>query len=85
MKKIIIAVVLLSLSVVSFSQSEKYIAAMKKNLAAMDTSFKNPANLLTWQIALSVLPQQKKTNGWLIIMQHFARLIMVLWSRIKTK
>ena len=33
-------------TVISFAQSEKFTAAIKKNLAAMDTSFKNPANLL---------------------------------------
>lgn len=39
-------IVLFSAIILS-AQSEKYTAAMKKNLAAMDTSFKNPADLLT--------------------------------------
>ncbi len=47
MKKSIIVAVLVSLSFLSFSQSDKYVAAMKNNIAAIDTSFKNPANLLT--------------------------------------
>jgi hypothetical protein len=47
MKKIIIASFLFLSAVSSFAQSEKYITAMKKNIAGMDTSFKNPADLLT--------------------------------------
>lgn len=46
MKKLIIASVLVLFTVTSFSQSEKYVGAMQKNIAAMDTAFKNPANLL---------------------------------------
>ncbi len=47
MKKTLIVAFLLSVSLLSFSQSDKYVAAMKKNIAAIDTSFVNPANLLT--------------------------------------
>ncbi len=47
MKKIIIASFLLLSAAGSFAQSEKYIAAMKKNITAIDTSFKNPVDLLT--------------------------------------
>ena len=47
MKKIIIASFLLLFAAGSFAQSEKYIGAMKKNIAGMDTSFKNPVDLLT--------------------------------------
>jgi hypothetical protein len=47
MKKLLIVSLLLSASLLSFSQSDKYAAAMKKNIAAIDTSFKNPVDLLT--------------------------------------
>lgn len=47
MKKIIIASFLLLFAAGSFAQSEKYIGAMKKNITGMDTSFKNPVDLLT--------------------------------------
>jgi hypothetical protein len=47
MKKLFLATMVLLSTVIVFAQSEKYTAAMKKNLAAMDTSFKNPADLLT--------------------------------------
>ncbi|MEO6731895.1 MAG: hypothetical protein ABIN01_11820 [Ferruginibacter sp.] len=47
MKKTILSVIILLVSTLVFAQSEKFTAAMKKNLAALDTSFKNPSNLLT--------------------------------------
>lgn len=46
MKKLFLSTMVLFATVISFAQSEKFTAAIKKNLAAMDTSFKNPANLL---------------------------------------
>jgi len=46
MKKIILSVVCMVSVVVLFAQSEKFTAAMKKNLDALDTSFKNPPSLL---------------------------------------
>ncbi len=47
MKKVFLSAIVLFATVVVFAQSEKFTAAMKKNLAALDTSFKNPADLLT--------------------------------------
>src|SRR6187200_32243 len=46
MKKIILSIVCLVSVAVLFAQSEKFTAAMKKNLDALDTSFKNPPSLL---------------------------------------
>ncbi|MEJ7588700.1 MAG: hypothetical protein WKI04_14160 [Ferruginibacter sp.] len=46
MKKIMLSAAILFSSAVLFAQSEKFTAAMKKNLAALDTSFKNPPDLL---------------------------------------
>lgn len=46
MKKLLLSTLVLFLSAMVFAQSEKFTAAMKKNLAAIDTSFKNPASLL---------------------------------------
>ena len=46
MKKLFLSTIVLFATVIAFAQSEKFTAAIKKNLAAMDTSFKNPANLL---------------------------------------
>jgi hypothetical protein len=47
MKKLFLASILFCTCSMAFSQSDKYVAAMQKNLAAIDTAFKNPANLLT--------------------------------------
>jgi len=46
MKRIILIISLLTAFVSSFAQSERYISAMKANIAAIDTSFKDPQNLL---------------------------------------
>jgi hypothetical protein len=64
MKKLIIVAVLSSLSFLSFSQSDKYAGAMKKNLAAMDTAFKNPANLLALANNFERIANAEK-NQWL--------------------
>ena len=47
MKKLFLSTILLFSAIILFAQSDKYTTAMKKNLAAMDTSFKNPTELLT--------------------------------------
>ncbi len=47
MKKVFLSAIVLFATVVVFAQSEKFTAAMKKNLTALDTSFKNPSDLLT--------------------------------------
>jgi hypothetical protein len=47
MKKLMLSAIVLMLSVGAFAQSEKYTTAMKKNLDALEASFKNPADLLT--------------------------------------
>ena len=47
-----------------FAQSEKYTAAMKKNLAAMDSSYKNPADLLALSNNFERVATAEKTQ-WL--------------------
>ena len=64
MKKLIIAAVFISFSIISFGQSDKYFGAMQKNLAAIDTSFKNPANLLTLANNFERIANAEK-NQWL--------------------
>jgi hypothetical protein len=46
MKKIYISALCMASSMVLLAQSERFTIAMKKNLDALDTSFKTPANLL---------------------------------------
>jgi len=48
----------------SFAQSEKFTAAMKKNLAEMDSAFKNPAYLLTLANNFERIANAEKTQ-WL--------------------
>lgn len=64
MKKLFLSAMVLFSTVVLFAQSEKYNAAMKKNLAAMDTSFKNPADLLTLSNNFERIAVAEKTQ-WL--------------------
>jgi hypothetical protein len=46
MKKSFLLPAIFLLSLASFAQSEKYTVAMKANLAAIDSSFRNPASLV---------------------------------------
>ncbi len=46
MKKLFLLAAISFLTISTNAQSDKYIASMKGNIAAIDTSFKNPANLL---------------------------------------
>jgi|JI6StandDraft_1071083.scaffolds.fasta_scaffold34360_1 hypothetical protein len=46
MKKLFLLAAVSFLATATFAQSEKYLASMKANIAAIDSSFKNPQNLL---------------------------------------
>ena len=64
MKKLILSVIVLLATVVAFAQSEKFTAAMKKNLGAMDSSFKNPPELLNVANNFERIANAEK-NQWL--------------------
>jgi len=64
MKKLMLSAVILLLSTFVFAQSEKFTAAMKKNLAELDTSFKNPPSLLTVANNFERIATAEKTQ-WL--------------------
>ena len=64
MKKLLLSVIILCIALESFSQSEKFTQAMKKNLAAMDSSFKNPADLLKLSNSFERIATAEK-NEWL--------------------
>ncbi|MEP7108750.1 MAG: hypothetical protein ABI760_12230 [Ferruginibacter sp.] len=64
MKKIILSALILLVSTFLFAQSEKFTAAMKKNLAAMDSSFRNPPELLTLGNNFERIATTEKTQ-WL--------------------
>ena len=64
MKKFFLSAVLFFISVMVFSQSEKFTEAMKKNLVEMGNSFKNPADLLTMANNFERIANAEK-NQWL--------------------
>lgn len=64
MKRIILFCLAAVLGMSGFAQSEKYTAAMKANLSALDTSFKNPANLLAMANNFERIASAEK-NQWL--------------------
>ena len=64
MKKLLLSAIILFITIAVFAQNEKFTAAMKKNLAAMDTSFKNPANLLAVANTFERVASVEK-NQWL--------------------
>jgi len=64
MKKLLFLTSLSLLSVFSFAQSEKYLSAMKGNLLAMDTSFRNPSNLVALANNFERIATAEK-NQWL--------------------
>ncbi|MEP7164504.1 MAG: hypothetical protein ABI741_07415 [Ferruginibacter sp.] len=64
MKKSIFFLSVMVLSACSYAQSERYITAMKANIAAIDTSFKNPQNLLSVANNFERIAQAEK-NQWL--------------------
>lgn len=64
MKKIILVVAFLSAAAAVSAQSERYMAAMKNNIAAIDTSFRNPANLLSLANNFERIANAEK-NQWL--------------------
>ncbi len=64
MKKSILFLSVMIVSICSFAQSEKFMAAMKVNMAAIDTSFKNPQNLLGLANNFERIAMAEK-NQWL--------------------
>jgi len=64
MKKLFLLCAVNFLYISTFAQSEKYMAVMKSNIAAIDTSFKNPANLLTLANNFERIAAAEK-NQWL--------------------
>lgn len=77
MKKLFLLTVVSFLATVSFSQSEKYLATMKANIAAIDTSFKNPANLLDLANKFERIATAEKTQ-WLAY--YYAALCQVNYT-----
>src|ERR1700712_4001425 len=64
MKKSILFLSVMIISVCSFAQSEKYTNAMKTNIAAIDSAFGNPQNLLSIANNFERIASAEK-NQWL--------------------
>jgi hypothetical protein len=64
MKKLTALVLVFCMTATAFAQSDKYVAAMKKNLAALDTSFRSPAALLSLANSFERIATAEKTE-WL--------------------
>jgi hypothetical protein len=64
MKKIGMLAAFAFLATAALAQSEKYLANMKSNIAAIDTSFKNPADLLSLANKFERIANAEK-NQWL--------------------
>ncbi|MBK6633294.1 MAG: hypothetical protein IPG38_02330 [Chitinophagaceae bacterium] len=77
MKKLILIAVVTFLVTGTFAQSEKYMASMKSNIAAIDTSFKNPANLLDLANKFERIATAEK-NQWLAY--YYAALCQVNYT-----
>ena len=64
MKKLLLVSAMLIIANCLYAQSEKYTTAMKKNIAAIDSSFKNPANLVSLANTFERIGLAEK-NQWL--------------------
>lgn len=64
MKKILFVSLSLLFFTAAFAQSDKYLTAMKANVMAIDTAFKNPQSLLTLAASFERIAEKEK-NQWL--------------------
>ena len=77
MKKLTLLIIITCFTIAAFAQSEKYMASMKSNIAAIDTSFKNPANLLALANKFERIAIAEK-NQWLAY--YYAALCQVNYT-----
>lgn len=81
MKKLILLVVVTLFVTGTFAQSDKYIASMKSNIMAIDTSYKNPADLLTLANKFERIATAEK-NQWLAY--YYAALCQVNYTYMES-
>ncbi len=77
MKKLFLIAVVAFIATGAFAQNEKYLESMKSNIAAIDTSFKNPQNLLTLANNFERIATAEK-NQWLAY--YYAALCQVNYT-----
>jgi len=64
MKKTTLLMIAMGIFATSFSQSDRYLGAMKKNMDAIDSSFRNPADLVALANNFERIANAEKTQ-WL--------------------
>jgi hypothetical protein len=77
MKKLFLFAAVAFFTTGAIAQSDKYVASMKANIAAIDTSFKNPQNLLTLANNFERIAIAEK-NQWLAY--YYAALCQVNYT-----
>lgn len=85
MKKIFLIAAVSFLATASFAQSEKYVASMKANIAAIDTSFKNPQNLLDLANKFERIAIAEKTQWLAYYYAAFCQVNYTYMEKDKTK
>lgn len=85
MKKLFLIAAVSFLATASFAQSEKYVASMKANIAAIDTSFKNPQNLLDLANKFERIAIAEKTQWLAYYYAAFCQVNYTYMEKDKTK
>jgi len=85
MKKLFLLATVSFLITGVFAQSEKYIASMKSNIAAIDSSFKNPANLLDLANKFERIATAEKTQWLAYYYAAFCQVNYTYMEKDKTK
>jgi hypothetical protein len=79
MKKTFFALTFIMLAAASFAQSDKYITVMKSNIALIDSSFKNPQDMLNLANTFERIATAEK-NQWLAY--YYAALCQVNYTYV---
>lgn len=85
MKKLFLLAAFAFLATASFAQSDKYMASMKSNIAAIDTSFKNPADLLELANKFERIATAEKTQWLAYYYAAFCQVNYTYMEKDKTK
>jgi hypothetical protein len=85
MKKLFLLAVVAFLNTATFAQSDKYVATMKSNIAAIDSSFKNPQNLLDLANKFERIATAEKTQWLAYYYAAFCQVNYTYMEKDKTK
>lgn len=85
MKKLFLLAVVSFFATATFAQSEKYLASMKSNITAIDTSFRNPQNLLDLANKFERIATAEKTQWLAWYYAAFCQVNYTYMEKDKTK